>query len=94
MTRVRIDCLFCYFSVVVVPLFAAEATWAFEGGRFCAPFQLNEVRLLDSRLKAEQDRNQQYLLSFDNDQLLYNFRRNAGLETPGKTLRAVGRSGL
>jgi len=48
------------------------------------PFALNQVRLLDSRWKAELERNQSYLHALDNDRLLYAFRKQAGLEAPGE----------
>lgn len=48
------------------------------------PFALNQVRLLDSRWKAEMERNREYLHALDNDRLLYAFRKQAGLEAPGE----------
>lgn len=48
------------------------------------PFSLHQVRLTgDSRLKRAQDQRLQVLLSFDDDQMLYNFRQAAGLDTKG-----------
>lgn len=48
------------------------------------PFPLTDVRLLDSPCKVAQDANQRYLRSLDFDSLLYTFRQNAGLPTPGQ----------
>ncbi len=47
-------------------------------------FDAGEVRLYgDSPFKAAQDRSHEFLLSVDDDQMLYNFRRAAGLDTLG-----------
>ena len=48
------------------------------------PFSLADVRLLDGRFKIEQERMRQYLHALDNDRLLYCFRAQAGLPTPGE----------
>ncbi|MBI4556159.1 MAG: glycoside hydrolase family 127 protein [Candidatus Hydrogenedentes bacterium] len=47
------------------------------------PFPLAQVRLLDGRFKAEQERDRAYLHALDPDRLLFNFRINAGLSAPG-----------
>ncbi len=49
-------------------------------------FDLADVRLLPSPFTAARDRNTEYLLSLDPDRLLYTFRQNAGLPTPGEPL--------
>jgi DUF1680 family protein len=51
------------------------------------PFPLDQVRLLDGPIKAEQEKNRKYLLALDNDELLYTVRVNAGLPAPGKPLQ-------
>jgi len=50
------------------------------------PFPLADVRLLDGPCKVAQDANQRYLRSLGFDSLLYTFRQNAGLPTPGQPL--------
>ncbi len=44
------------------------------------PFELRDVRLLDSPFKDAMNRDLKYLLSLEPDRLLHNFRKNAGLE--------------
>lgn len=48
------------------------------------PFDLREVRLLDSRFKEAMDLNAKYLLELDPDRFLHNFRKHAGLTPKGK----------
>ncbi len=50
------------------------------------PFDLTQVRLLDGQCKDAQEANRRYLISLENDRLLYNFRANAGLPAPGEPL--------
>ena len=50
------------------------------------PFTLQDVRLLDGPFRAAMLRDQQYLLSLDNDRLLHTFRVNAGLPSTAKPL--------
>ena len=50
------------------------------------PFDLSEVRLLDSPFKAAQDADAKYMASLDLDRLLHNFRINAGLPTTASPL--------
>lgn len=50
------------------------------------PFELTQVRLLDGPLKVALEANRKYLLSLDEDSLLYTFRVNAKLPAPGKPL--------
>ena len=49
-------------------------------------FGLEQVQLLDGPCKAAMAANRRYLLSLEADELLYTFRKNAGLDTPGKPL--------
>lgn len=49
-------------------------------------FRLQDVRLLEGPFKRAMDLDRQYLLSFDVDQLLHNFRVNAGLGSSAKPL--------
>ncbi len=52
--------------------------------KLLSPFSIHEVRLTgDSMVKQAQDRRLQFLLSVDDDQMLYNFREAAGLDTQG-----------
>jgi len=44
-------------------------------------FNLQDVKLLDSPFKENQDREIDWLLSLKNDQLLYSFRINAGMDS-------------
>ncbi len=44
------------------------------------PFELKNVRLLDSEFSRAQARNARYLTELEADRLLHNFRTNAGLE--------------
>ncbi len=44
-------------------------------------FNLQDVKLLDSRFKENMERNGKWLLSIDNNRLLHNFRVNAGIKT-------------
>lgn len=48
------------------------------------PFDLRDVRLLDSPFKQAQDVTRQLLLKMDFDRLLYPFRREAGIPSPVK----------
>ena len=50
------------------------------------PFPLSAVRLLDGPFREAMLRDQQYLLSLDNDRLLHTFRVNAGLPSTAKPL--------
>lgn len=51
-----------------------------------AAFDLHDVRLLDGPCKVAQEANRRYLHALDADRLLWNFRQNAGLPTPGQPL--------
>ena len=50
------------------------------------PFDLQDVRLSDGPLKIAQEADRKYLHELDFDRLLYTFRQNAGLPTPGEPL--------
>ncbi len=50
------------------------------------PFPMDRVRLRGGREMAAQTADGRYLLSLPMDSLLYTFRKNAGLPTPGKPL--------
>jgi DUF1680 family protein len=50
------------------------------------PFPLTDVRLGDGPCKASQEVNRKLLHELPLDGLLYNFRKNAGFETPGQSL--------
>jgi len=49
-------------------------------------FNLQDVKLLDSRFKENQDRNGKWLLSMDINRLLHSWRVNAGISTYAKPL--------
>ncbi len=49
------------------------------------PFPLKQVHLLDSRWKAEMERNRAYLHAVDSVRLLKAFRTQAGLDAPGES---------
>ncbi|MDR0326972.1 MAG: glycoside hydrolase family 127 protein, partial [Planctomycetaceae bacterium] len=51
------------------------------------PFDLSQVRLLDSPFKAAQDKDAKYLLFVNADALLSKFRTNAGLEPKAQSYR-------
>jgi DUF1680 family protein len=50
------------------------------------PFRLDEVRLLDGPYRDAMIRDQEYLLSLDQDRLLHNFRVTAGLPSSAQPL--------
>src|SRR4029079_16946371 len=50
------------------------------------PFALEDVRLLDGPYRDAMIRDEQYLLSLDQDRLLHNFRVTAGLPSTEQTL--------
>jgi uncharacterized protein len=50
------------------------------------PFDLSQVRLLDSPFKTAEDADAKYMLSLDLDRLLHNFRINAGLPSTAHPL--------
>jgi DUF1680 family protein len=49
--------------------------------RVAGPFDLHQVTLQESVFTENRDRDYEYLLSRDEDQMLYNFREAAGLDT-------------
>lgn len=54
-----------------------------EHGVLAYAFDMGEVKLLDGRWLANQNRTLNYLLDVDVDRLLYNFRANHKLDTLG-----------
>lgn len=50
------------------------------------PFALSQVRLLPGQMETRREANRKYLLSLSTDTLLWTFRKNAGLPTPGAPL--------
>ena len=72
---------------LLAPLAVAWAAEEEPPTMLLEPFPLGDVRLAEGRLLEEQERNHQYLLSLADDSLLYAFRLNAGLPTPGEPLR-------
>jgi hypothetical protein len=51
-----------------------------------APFNLDQVELLDGPFKQAEERDKAYLLSLDPDRLLHNFRMNVGLPSSAEKL--------
>jgi hypothetical protein len=49
-------------------------------------FDLQDVKLLNSRFKDNMERDGKWLLSIDNDRLLHSWRVNAGMPTNAKPL--------
>jgi DUF1680 family protein len=47
------------------------------------PFGLDRVELMDDLFTANRDRGQEFLLTLDDDRMLYNFREAAGLDKKG-----------
>ena len=47
------------------------------------PFDLSQVELRDDIFTANRDRGEEFLLSVDDDRMLYNFRDVAGLDKKG-----------
>jgi DUF1680 family protein len=79
------------FGVAQIPPLISTPSGQFAGTgtkadpRFrLEPFDMDRVRLLDGIEKREMEADRRYLLSIDIDGLLWPFRRNAGLPTPGK----------
>ncbi len=57
------------------------------------PFDLADVRLLDSPFLTARTRSGEYLLSLDSDRLLHSFRVNAGLKPKAPDLWRLGIGG-
>ncbi len=70
----------CVLTLAMATLFGASITSAAPPQLRAKPFPLNAVRLLDGPFKAGQDAAVDYLLSFEPDRFLANFRKEAGLE--------------
>ena len=50
------------------------------------PFDLKQVRLLDGPFRQAMERDRRYLHALESERLLYKFRENAGLPTPGEPM--------
>ncbi|HEY4232120.1 MAG TPA: beta-L-arabinofuranosidase domain-containing protein [Lacipirellulaceae bacterium] len=72
--------------VALVGLLSASSRSAETVELKAQPFDLSEVRLLDSPFKIAQDADAKYMGSLDLDRLLHNFRVNAALPTTAKPL--------
>jgi DUF1680 family protein len=48
------------------------------------PFEPSQIKILDEQLLASREANGRYLLELEPDRLLWAFRQNAGLPTPGE----------
>lgn len=74
--------------VLAAALFAVSLNVTFAGNvpvkAKAEPFDLSDVRLLESPFKYAQDVDQQLLLKMDVDRLLYPFRREAKIPSPAK----------
>ncbi len=73
-------------AVANVNVSAAELSGNFESEnipyeRTAEPFELGSVTIEDKVFAAARDRDYEYLLSVNDDQLLYNFRAASGLDT-------------
>lgn len=81
-TYLMLTCLLCLAALCSTPKAHAKELpkMALEA------FDLQEVRLLEGPCLAAQEANRRYLQELDFDRLLYTFRQNAGLPTPGKPL--------
>jgi len=67
-------------------LVAMEAAGARPVVLRARPFDLKQVRLLDGPFKDAMERDRRYLHDLESDRLLYKFRENAGLPTPGEPM--------
>ncbi len=70
-------------ALLPAPLAAEDAAPAAAAGappRKATPFDLADVKLLDSPFLAARTKSGEYLLSLDPDRLLHSFRVNAGLK--------------
>src|SRR5215467_12766240 len=79
-------CLLCFVTITAFTIEAAEipqvAKTVVEPAVTLAvePFDLSDVKLLDSPFKQAMDLNASYLLSLEPDRFLHYFRANAGLK--------------
>ncbi|MCL2711230.1 MAG: glycoside hydrolase family 127 protein, partial [Planctomycetaceae bacterium] len=70
-----------YFTLLTLVFFLTVPAGILAEERIqIKPFDLSQVRLLDSPFKEAQDKDAKYLLSVNADALLAKFRSNAGLE--------------
>ncbi len=73
--------------LILVGTFAATAaSFGTNVAIKAVPFRLDDVRMLDPALNTARDLDRKYLLEFDLDRLLHNFRVNAGLPSTAKPL--------
>ena len=83
------ECFIVKVAVATAVLLSARAAWAGVQEKISPKveaFPLGQVKLLDGPWKIGQEANRRYLLSLEPEQLLYDFRKNAGLDAPGKPL--------
>ena len=82
--------LYCFYPALVFPQYAGQ----FTAEQNIKPkieikaysFDLNDVKLLDSRFKDNMERDGKWLLSIYINRLLHSWRVNAGMETHAKPL--------
>src|ERR1700722_17794677 len=74
------------FTIGFLGLLVSSTAFAGDVQIVAQPFDLSEVRLLDSPFKTAQDADAKYMASLDLDRLLHNFRVNAGLPSTAKPL--------
>lgn len=75
-----------YLGIIFLSVFAGDRAFAEIVSMKAQPFDLSEVRLLDSPFKSAQEADAKYMLSLDPDRLLHNFRVNAGLPSTAQPL--------
>ena len=73
-------------AIAVIGFLWVNRAFAEEVQLKAQPFDLSEVRLLDSPFKMAQEADEKYLLSLNLDRLLHNFRVNAGLPSTATPL--------
>ncbi|KAI9897927.1 hypothetical protein N3K66_007783 [Trichothecium roseum] len=78
---VAVLCSLVFFTLPA----ASHLTYRDKIGDKANAFNLNQVRLTDSRWMDNQDRTVKYLLWIDPDRLLYVFRQTHGIDTKGAT---------
>ncbi len=87
------------FAILFVPLVFAQTR---SGGDkvknkiniIAHPFDLNDVRLLDSPFKHAMELDGKYLLSLDPDRLLCDYRKDAGLKPKGESYGGWEKEGI
>jgi hypothetical protein len=73
-------------ALLALLVLTADAKVAKEPTMALQPFSLTQVRLLPGPCARMQENNHKYLLMLDPDRLLWTFRKQAGLPTPGQPL--------